>query len=89
MAAKLEVSTRTVYRDVADLMAQRVPIMGKAGLGYANTPNVIFGIMNEPHNQSAAQWEPIAQDSINAIRAAGATSQAILIPGTYWQNAKD
>ena len=34
LAAELEVSTRTVYRDVADLMAQRVPIAGEAGLGY-------------------------------------------------------
>ena len=34
LADELEVSTRTVYRDVADLMAQRVPIMGEAGLGY-------------------------------------------------------
>jgi predicted DNA-binding transcriptional regulator YafY len=34
LAAELEVSTRTVYRDVADLMAQRVPITGEAGLGY-------------------------------------------------------
>ena len=34
LAAELEVSTRTVYRDVAALMAQRVPITGEAGLGY-------------------------------------------------------
>lgn len=34
LAAELEVSTRTVYRDIADLMAQRVPITGEAGLGY-------------------------------------------------------
>lgn len=34
LAAELEVSTRTVYRDVADLMAQRVPITGEAGFGY-------------------------------------------------------
>lgn len=34
LAAELEVSTRTVYRDVADLVAQRVPISGEAGLGY-------------------------------------------------------
>ena len=45
--------------------------------------------MNEPHDQSAAQWEPIEQDSINAIRAAGATSQEILAEGTGWDNAKD
>ena len=34
LAAELEVSTRTVYRDIAGLMAQRVPITGEAGLGY-------------------------------------------------------
>ena len=34
LAAELEVSTRTVYRDIAGLMAQRVPIAGEAGLGY-------------------------------------------------------
>ena len=34
LAGELEVSTRTVYRDIADLMAQRVPITGEAGLGY-------------------------------------------------------
>lgn len=34
LAAELEVSRRTVYRDVTDLIAQRVPIVGTAGLGY-------------------------------------------------------
>jgi predicted DNA-binding transcriptional regulator YafY len=34
LAAELEVSTRTVYRDIADLVGQRVPIEGEAGLGY-------------------------------------------------------
>jgi len=34
LATELEVSKRTVYRDVADLMGQRVPIQGEAGLGY-------------------------------------------------------
>ena len=34
IAAELECSTRTLYRDIADLMAQRVPIRGEAGLGY-------------------------------------------------------
>jgi predicted DNA-binding transcriptional regulator YafY len=34
LAEELEVSKRTVYRDVADLMGQRVPIEGEAGLGY-------------------------------------------------------
>lgn len=34
LAEELEVSTRSVYRDMADLIGQRVPIRGEAGLGY-------------------------------------------------------
>jgi predicted DNA-binding transcriptional regulator YafY len=34
LADELEVSRRTVYRDIAHLMAQRVPIEGEAGFGY-------------------------------------------------------
>jgi predicted DNA-binding transcriptional regulator YafY len=34
IAAELETSKRSVYRDIADLMAQRVPIRGEAGMGY-------------------------------------------------------
>jgi predicted DNA-binding transcriptional regulator YafY len=34
MAAELETSVRTVYRDIADLIGQRVPIRGEAGMGY-------------------------------------------------------
>ncbi|MFT8417254.1 MAG: YafY family protein [Acetobacter sp.] len=34
MADELEVSTRTIYRDIAHLMGHRVPISGEAGVGY-------------------------------------------------------
>ena len=34
MALELETSRRTIYRDIADLMAQQVPIRGEAGVGY-------------------------------------------------------
>jgi predicted DNA-binding transcriptional regulator YafY len=34
LAERLEVSERTIYRDVADLMASGVPIDGEAGVGY-------------------------------------------------------
>src|SRR5271156_6985433 len=34
IAAELETSKRSVYRDIADLMTQRVPIRGEAGVGY-------------------------------------------------------
>jgi predicted DNA-binding transcriptional regulator YafY len=34
LAGRLEISLRTVYRDVADLQQQGVPIEGEAGVGY-------------------------------------------------------
>ena len=34
IAAELEVTVRTVYRDVATLQARRIPIDGAAGIGY-------------------------------------------------------
>jgi predicted DNA-binding transcriptional regulator YafY len=34
LAQRLEVSERTIYRDVADLVASGVPIQGEAGIGY-------------------------------------------------------
>jgi predicted DNA-binding transcriptional regulator YafY len=34
LADELEISLRTLYRDMAELMAQRVPIRGEAGSGY-------------------------------------------------------
>lgn len=34
LADELEISLRTLYRDMAELIAQRVPITGEAGTGY-------------------------------------------------------
>ncbi len=48
---------------------------------FANSPNVIFGLMGEPHEQTPTQWVTSANDAIAAIRAAGA-DQEILVPGT-------
>lgn len=38
LAARLEVSLRTIYRDVAELQAQGLPIEGEAGVGYRMRP---------------------------------------------------
>ena len=35
LAGELEVSIRTIYRDVAALVASGLPIRGEAGIGYA------------------------------------------------------
>lgn len=34
LADELETSTRTIYRDIEELLAQHVPIRGEAGVGY-------------------------------------------------------
>lgn len=39
LAQWLEVSERTIYRDIADLMASGVPIDGEAGVGYRIAPH--------------------------------------------------
>jgi predicted DNA-binding transcriptional regulator YafY len=39
LAGRMEVSARTVYRDIADLQAQGVPIEGEAGVGYRMRPD--------------------------------------------------
>src|ERR1700760_4165901 len=44
--------------------------------------------MNEPHDLPALPpWVEAVQAAVNAIRAAGATSQVILIPGSTWSSA--
>ena len=53
---------------------------------YRKTPNVSFGLMNEPHDQTAEQWHRTAIAAIKAIRRRGAT-QMILVPGTHWSGA--
>jgi endoglucanase len=54
---------------------------------YASAPNVMFGLMGEPAQQTPTQWLAAANDAIGAIRAAGAT-QEILVPGTDYDGGE-
>jgi endoglucanase len=54
---------------------------------FESNANVIFGLMNEPHDQLASDWLGSANAAIAAIRSAGAVSQEILVPGSYWDGA--
>lgn len=49
-----------------------------------------FSSRNEPHDlpQGTAPWAASVQAAVNAIRAAGATSQIILIPGSSYSSAQ-
>lgn len=59
---------------------------GRMADHFKGDANVMFGLMNEPYQQSAATWIESANEAISAIRANGAT-QKILVPGTYWSGA--
>jgi endoglucanase len=53
---------------------------------YKRFPNVIFGLMNEPHEHTTTEWAKVAQAGIDGIREVGA-KQLILVPGTHWSGA--
>ncbi len=54
---------------------------GKIATKFQKYPNVIWGLMNEPNVQTAAQWKSGVIPSITAI-AAITKSQYVFIPGT-------
>ena len=61
LATELEVTVRTVYRDMADLIAQRVPIRGEAGVGYVldrdyNMPPLMLSADELEAAVVGAQW---------------------------------
>lgn len=84
IAAELETSKRSVYRDIAALMGQRVPIRGEAGIGYVldrdfDLPPLMLTVEEIEAAVLGAQWvigrgDPAlaksAQDLIAKIGAA-------------------
>lgn len=53
---------------------------------FANDSDVIFGLMNEPHDIASTDWLAAANAAIAAIRDIGA-GNLILVPGTAWTGA--
>ncbi len=73
LADQLEVSLRTVYRDVADLQRQGVPIEGEAGVGYRmgrgfDLPPLMF---THDEARSVAAAARIAQQWLDPALARG------------------
>ncbi|TEB34778.1 endoglucanase [Coprinellus micaceus] len=60
---------------------------GKLANEFKSNDKVIFDIMNEPHTMGADITFNLNQAAVNAIRAAGATQQLILVEGTAWTGA--
>jgi predicted DNA-binding transcriptional regulator YafY len=76
LAQRLEVSERTIYRDVADLLHQGVPIEGEAGVGYRLGAGFDLPPMMFTH------------DEAKALVASARMAQAWLDPGLA-QSAQD
>ncbi|WP_230983176.1 helix-turn-helix transcriptional regulator [Inquilinus limosus] len=88
MAEELEVSKRTVYRDIGDLVGQRVPISGEAGFGYRLDPGFDMPpLMLTPDEIEAvvlgAQWVAGHSDALIATAARDVVAKiAAVIPET-------
>jgi endoglucanase len=58
----------------------------KVAAHYAGNPNVMFNLVNEPHDLPTEQWVAAANAAIAGIRGAGATN-VIIAPGNNWTGA--
>lgn len=68
--------------------AQLASLWSQLATKYKSQPNVIFGIMNEPHDlPSVPIWGQTVQDVVTAIRGTGATQNLILLPGNDFTSA--
>ncbi|MCE8008072.1 YafY family protein [Aestuariivita sp.] len=56
LGAKLEVSTRTIYRDIAALQAMRTPIEGESGVGYMMRRGYDLPPLNFDREEVEALW---------------------------------
>jgi predicted DNA-binding transcriptional regulator YafY len=74
IAEELETSKRTIYRDIADLIGQRIPIRGEAGIGYVLEGGFdLPPLMLTPDEIEAAvlgaQWVTLRGDAVLARAA--------------------
>ena len=84
LAERLEVSERTVYRDVADLLAQGVPIEGEAGVGYRmragfDLPPLMFTTDEAQALVAAVRLAQPRLDTALAAQAEGALSKILAV----------
>lgn len=88
LAQRLEVSLRTIYRDVADLQHQGVPIEGEAGVGYRlgsgfELPPLMFSQIEANALVIAARVAQVWMDDELARELDGALSKILsVLPAT-------
>jgi predicted DNA-binding transcriptional regulator YafY len=84
LAERLEVSERTVYRDVAELIVQGVPIEGEAGVGYRmqtgfDLPPLMFTKHEAQALVAAVRLAQPRLDTALAAHAEGAMSKILAV----------
>jgi predicted DNA-binding transcriptional regulator YafY len=84
LAERLAVSLRTVYRDIADLQAQGVPIEGEAGVGYRmragfDLPPLMFTTDEARALVAAVRIARPRLDTAFAAQAEGALSKVLAV----------
>jgi predicted DNA-binding transcriptional regulator YafY len=82
IAAALETSKRTIYRDIAALMSQRVPIRGEAGIGYVldrgyDLPPLMLTVDEAEAVALGCQW--VAEHADDTLGRAAAAALAKLL----------
>ena len=65
-----------------------VDLWTKLATRYASHPQLVFELMNEPHDLNMTMWASTVQKAITAIRATGANN-SILVPGTGFARLRD
>ena len=87
IAVELETSKRSVYRDIAALMGQRVPIRGEAGIGYVldsgfDMPPLMLTSDEVEAAVLGAQW--VAGRGDPALARAARARAGSPLPATHW-----
>jgi endoglucanase len=71
---------------IATSNARLAELWAQIATRYKSNPYVWFGLMNEPHQQTALVWVKTSNAIAASIRTTGATNK-ILFPGTAWDGA--
>ncbi|MGC1304501.1 MAG: YafY family protein [Caulobacteraceae bacterium] len=79
LAAELGVSERTLYRDVASLVAQGAPIQGEAGLGYVLRPGLFLPPLMLTEDETEAVVLGLGYVEQRGDASLGAAARAALV----------
>ena len=84
IAQEMETSLRTIYRDMAELIAQRVPVRGEAGTGYVldkgfDMPPLMLTPDEIEAAMLGAQWVAMQGDAVLAKAAQDFTAKIVAV----------